>query len=165
MKKTLILIILSFLFLNVKSEISLNIQLLSETDSSINILITATNLSETDSVLFYKFDTVSFCGSILNIDFIGVDSEKRHEYFPCSWIDDIDRIILRKENSILLLPEQSYEKEFVLKLVDISPFLENDNYFIESFIDYENGNFESEMVYDIFKGYSKSNRIEISNRK
>lgn len=165
MKKTLILIILSFLFLNVKAEIRLNIQLLSETDTSFNVLIKATNISETDSFLFYQFDKESLCGAILNIDFINAKTEKIHEYFPCEWIYDIDRIILGKENSILLLPNESFEKEFILNLEDISPFLENDIYIIEVSINYENGNFESEMDYDIFKGYSKSNSIEISNSK
>jgi len=165
MKKTLILIILGFLFLNLKAEIRLNIQLLSETDTSINVLIKATNISETDSLLFYQFDKESLCGAILNIDFINVSNDRTHEYFPCEWIDDIDRIILRKTNSILLLPNESFEKEFVLNLSDISPYLENEIYFIEAFIDYKNGNFESEMDYDIFKGFSKSNRIEISVRK
>lgn len=161
MKKTLILIILSFLFLNVKAEIHLNIQLLSETDTSISVLITATNMSETDSILFYKYDNESFCMSLLNIDFIGAENEKRHQYFPCSVIYDIDRIILGKENSVLLLPKESFENEFVLNISNISPYLDNEKYFIEASIYYENGNLESEIDYDIFKGYSKSNRIEI----
>ena len=108
-----------------------------------------------------EYDNESFCGAILNIDFFSAKNEKRHEYSPCLEIYDIDRIILGRENSILLLPKESFEKEFVLYFSDISPFLENDNYYIKAFIEYENGNFVSEMDYDIFKGYSKSNRLLI----
>lgn len=162
MKKVLTLIFVSFLFFNVHAGIDLKIQLISETDSTIDISITATNTSEKDTILFYKFESKSICMGILNIDFIEANNGKIYEYSPCAWVTDIDRIILGDKNSVVLKPRESYKHVFNMNLNQVSPYIKKGKYFLEANIIYEYGNFESELPYEIFRGSSISDRIEIN---
>jgi len=147
------------------AQINLGIKLLSQNKREIKILITATNTNEKDSILFYTPIEESICMSLLNINFIESETAKIHEYFPCTWMTDIDQITLGKYNSVILKPGESYLLELKMKLKEIAPFLKNTKYFIEANLSYEYGNFVSELKHEIFKGIVKSNRIEITNCK
>lgn len=166
MKKTLLTIffLLGFSFIS-NAEVGLKIKLLSKKDSAIKLLITASNTSEINTLLFYKPTEKSFCMSLIDIFFIGRQTGKRHEYDKCKVIYDIDQITLDIKNSILILPGESFQIEIKINLKDISPSLENAEYFIETNLSYEYGNFVSESEYKIFKGFAKSNRILINNKK
>ncbi|NOU62001.1 hypothetical protein [Marinifilum caeruleilacunae] len=164
MKKTLsILLILTSFSIHCHAKINLGIKLLSQNKRAIKILITATNTSEKDSILFYTPNKEDICMSLLSVYFIEQETKKIHEYFPCSWITDLDHINIVKANSTLLHPGQSYEFELNMKRKDISPFLKKNKYDIEVSLSYNYANFVSQLKHEIFKGDLKSNIIVISN--
>ena len=119
------------LSIHCNAQINLGIQLLSQNKRGMKILITATNTSDKDSILFYTPIEESICMSLLNINFIGSETGEIHEYFPCTWMTDIDQITLGKYNSVILKPGEPFLLELKMKLKDISPYLKNNKYFIE----------------------------------
>ena len=162
-----LLILLIFWTIQDKSTISLRTELLKQSNSKIHIKITATNTDSLngDNILFYTLDKEDVCMSILNIDFINKEGGKPHEFFPCTWMTDIDRITLNQTNSVILKPGDSYIFNLEIDYDDVSPFLEEGNYSIVTSLDYEVGNFQTDFDNQIFRGYLTSNELELEIKK
>lgn len=162
-----VIMLIPFLSFKCYAQLDLKIHLLSQNKSTITLKLTSTNRSSNDTILFYVPEESMLCMSLLQINFVNIQNGDNHEYSPCTTIYDIDRILLDKENSFLLLPNDSDSVNMELKLKDVSPYLKKGRYKVIVSLAYEYRNLEhqldSELDYPIFRGAVKSNEIEIKN--
>lgn len=164
MKKGLYIILLLTIFsITCNAQIRLKIQELAKTENSINILMSVTNTSEKDSILFFIPRDSSFFMALIHTAFHEKNTGKKHMYCPSNELLDIDRIHVDRKNSVLLSPGYSYVFMHKIRLNRICPFLEKAKYLLKVYFTYEVGNLESDLKYKIFKGSTESNTIEIIN--
>ncbi|WP_460575796.1 hypothetical protein [Hymenobacter coalescens] len=83
-------------------------------------------VSTADSaVIFYKPEEWNFCASLIYVGFEDCRSKVHGYYFSCKDVMDLDRVIITKQNSVVLRPNQPYQLRMKLKLSRIYPVLKS----------------------------------------
>ena len=164
MKKFLSILLFLILCINCRAQIKLHIQELRKSENLIKLQISAKNISESDSVLFYFPRDSSVFMALINVTFQNEETGKIHKYYPSDELLDIDRLWVNKHNSVLLYPGYSHVFEQDIDLRRIAPFLKKERkHLLSVHLSYEYGNLETDLGHKIFKGSAKSNTIEITN--
>lgn len=109
-----------------------------QTKGNQNITLTISELEIKDEYLNFKLELLNnreqaytiykpylkdICSGILKIYLINIQTNKKHEVFPCNEIDDLGAIFINRKNSVYLKKNEGFIKKFHVNINELSPYI------------------------------------------